>query len=137
MTENKKLFIHLLLIFKVLVYRNRKRNIHDLDILIDKIRKIKAIVKRLVVNDTKKLNNFDKKWKKKNKTKQENKNNFLKKTAYNHEPHRIMLLSFWVRKGISFVYIYRNRHIFFLFLLFTYLLFLTNFTILFSVLFNM
>ena len=63
MTENK-LFIHLLLIFKVLVYRNRKRNIHDLDILIDKIRKIKAIVKRLVVNDTKKLNNFDKKWKK-------------------------------------------------------------------------
>ena len=79
MTENKKLFIHLFLIFKVLVYRNRKRNIHDLDILIDKIRKIKAIVKRLVVNDTKKLNNFDKKWEKKNKTKQENKNNFLKK----------------------------------------------------------
>ena len=79
MTENKKLFIHLFLIFKVLVYRNRKRNIHDLDILIDKIRKIKAIVKRLVVNDTKKLNNFDKKWKKKKKIKQENKNNFLKK----------------------------------------------------------
>lgn len=70
MTENKKLFIHLLLIFKVLVYRNRKRNIHDLDILIDKIRKIKAIVKRLVVNDTKKLNNFDKKWKKKKQNRQ-------------------------------------------------------------------
>ena len=69
MTENK-LFIHLLLIFKVLVYRNRKRNIHDLDILIDKIRKIKAIVKRLVVNDTKKLNNFDKKWKKKQQNRQ-------------------------------------------------------------------
>ena len=37
-----------------------ERSMLDLDILIDKIRKIKAIVKRLFVNDTKKLNSYDK-----------------------------------------------------------------------------
>ena len=55
---------HLLLIFKIYIYKNREKGCVDISRLINEIRKMKTFEKNIATNDTKKLVIYNKKWEK-------------------------------------------------------------------------
>ena len=59
-----KITNHLLLIFKMYIYKSREKGPVDMSRLIKEIRKIKTLEKNIATNDTKKLIIYNKKWEK-------------------------------------------------------------------------
>ena len=61
--KNNKVFIsHLLLIFKLNVFKSREKKFINLNNLIDKIRKVKATEKEIALTDSMKTISFTRKW---------------------------------------------------------------------------
>ena len=59
--ENNKIFInHILLIFKLFVYKSREKKFINVNNLIAEIRKVKSIEKEIALNTSKKTNAFRK-----------------------------------------------------------------------------
>ena len=63
-----KIINHLLLIFKMYIYKSREKGPVDIGRLINEIRKIKTLEKNIAINDTKKLLIYNKKWGKTHRT---------------------------------------------------------------------
>ena len=62
-SENNKTFIsHILLIFKLYVYKSREKKFININNLIAEIRKVKRIEKEIALNNTKKTISFRRKW---------------------------------------------------------------------------
>ena len=59
-----KITNHLLLIFKMYIYKSREKGSVDISSLINEIRKIETLEKNTATNDTKKLVIYNKKWEK-------------------------------------------------------------------------
>ena len=57
-----KITNHLLLIFKMYIYKSREKGSVDISSLINELRKIKTLEKNIATNDTKKLVIYHKKW---------------------------------------------------------------------------
>ena len=61
--ENNKILInHILLIFKLYVYKSREKKFININNLIAEIRKVKRIEKEIALNNTKKTISFRRKW---------------------------------------------------------------------------
>ena len=62
-SENNKIFInHILLIFKLYVYKSREKKFININNLIAEIRKVKRIEKEIALNNSMKTIAFRKKW---------------------------------------------------------------------------
>ena len=57
-----KITNHLLLIFKIYIYKNREKGSVDISRLINEIRKIKTLENNIATNDTKKVVIYKEKW---------------------------------------------------------------------------
>ena len=61
--ENNKILInHILLIFKLYVYKSREKKFININNLIAEIRKVKRIEKEITLNNSMKTTTFRKKW---------------------------------------------------------------------------
>ena len=61
--ENNKVFInHILLVFKLYVYKSREKKLININNLIAEIRKVKRIEKEIALTNSKKPITFTKKW---------------------------------------------------------------------------
>ena len=59
-----KITNHLLLIFKMYIYKSREKGSVDISSLINEVRKIKILEENIATNDTKKLVIYNKEWQK-------------------------------------------------------------------------